>query len=59
MGENVWIPAEIDKLITLVRDRPELYDQSCSGYANINTTETLWRQISAQFVNRSGKFTYM
>ncbi|KAF5300320.1 hypothetical protein FQA39_LY11177 [Lamprigera yunnana] len=48
-----WSPVEIDNLITLVSERRNLYDQSSSGYSNLNTTDTLWRQISSQFPNRN------
>ncbi|KAF5301725.1 hypothetical protein FQA39_LY10656 [Lamprigera yunnana] len=48
-----WSPVEIDNLITLVSERRDLYDQSSSGYSNLNTTDTLWRQISSQFPNRN------
>ncbi|KAF5279007.1 hypothetical protein FQA39_LY05685 [Lamprigera yunnana] len=48
-----WSPVEIDNLITLVSERRDLYDQSSSGNSNLNTTDTLWRQISSQFPNRN------
>ncbi|KAF5273789.1 hypothetical protein FQA39_LY00904 [Lamprigera yunnana] len=48
-----WSPVEIDNLITLVSERRDLYDQSSSGYSNLNTTDTLWCQISSQFPNRN------
>ncbi|KAF5281186.1 hypothetical protein FQA39_LY17857 [Lamprigera yunnana] len=48
-----WSPVEIDNLITLVSERRDLYDQSSLGYSNLNTTNTLWRQISSQFLNRN------
>ncbi|KAF5287782.1 hypothetical protein FQA39_LY15718 [Lamprigera yunnana] len=34
-------------------ERRDLYDQSSSEYSNLNTTDTLWRQISSQFPNRN------
>ncbi|KAF5283218.1 hypothetical protein FQR65_LT14047 [Abscondita terminalis] len=55
MSENKsssWSPVEIDNLITLVRERRDLYDQSSAGYSNLNTIDNLWRQISGQFPNR-------
>ncbi|KAF5271745.1 hypothetical protein FQA39_LY08068 [Lamprigera yunnana] len=48
-----WSLVEIDNLITLISERRDLYDQSSSGYSNLNTTDTLWRQISSQFPNRN------
>ncbi|KAF5284958.1 hypothetical protein FQA39_LY16913 [Lamprigera yunnana] len=53
IGINSWSPVEIDSLITLVSERRDLYDQSSSAYSNLNTTDTLWRQISSQYRNRN------
>ncbi|KAL1492303.1 hypothetical protein ABEB36_012776 [Hypothenemus hampei] len=50
---EIWTPNDIDKLIGLVQNRPDLYDQRQLGYSNINTIDMLWKEIKRNFPSKT------